>query len=54
MSVKGIEFVLGVRGYDVRVEAGWVAGGDCGVCGERPVVSEGVEGEDGRWESGPR
>jgi hypothetical protein len=54
MSVKGIESVLGVWGYDVGVEAGWLAGGDCGVRGERPVVPEGVAGEDGRWESGPR
>ena len=52
MSVKGIESVLGVRGYDVGVEAGWVASGDCGVRGERPLVSEGIEGEDGGRESG--
>jgi len=54
MSVKGIESVLGVWWDDVGVEAGWMAGGDGGVRGERPVVSEGIEGEDGRWESGPR
>ena len=52
MCVKGVESILGVRGDDVRVEAGWMAGRDCGVCGERPLVSEGVEGEDGGRESG--
>ena len=54
MFVKGIEFVLRVRGDDFGVEAGWMAGADGGVCGERPVVSEGVEGEDRGRESGPR
>ena len=52
MYVKGVEFVLRVWGDDVGIEAGWVASGDGGVCGERPLVPEGVEGADGRRESG--
>jgi len=54
MYVKGVESVLGVRWDDVGSEAGWLAGANCGVCGERPVVSKGIAGADGRWESGPR
>ena len=52
MCVKGVEFVLGVRGDDVGVASGWMAGADRGVCGERPLVPEGVKGEDGGRESG--
>ena len=49
-NVEGIESVFGVWWDDVGVEAGRLAGADGGVCGERPVVPEGVAGEDGRWE----
>jgi len=51
MYVKRIEFVLRVWGNDVGIEAGWVAGADGGVCGERPLVPEGVEGKNRGRES---
>ena len=52
MNVKGVEFVLRVWGNDFGIEVSRVACGDGGVCGERPLVPEGVEGADGRRESG--
>ena len=52
MCVKGVESVLGVWWDYAGLASGWVACADGGVCGERPVVSEGIEGEDGGRESG--
>ena len=54
MCVKGIESVLGLRGHDVGFEVSGLACADGCVCGERPVVSEGIEGKDRGRESGRR
>ena len=34
MYVKGVESVLRVRGHDVGIEAGWLAGSNGRICGE--------------------
>jgi hypothetical protein len=47
IDVKGIKFVLRVWGNDFRVAISRVAGTDGGICGERPLVPEGVTGQDG-------
>ena len=52
MYVKGVESILGVRWDDVGFEVSGLACADGCVCGERPVVSEGIEGEDRGRESG--